>query len=171
MKRCPRCSQTYTDDALNFCLNDGEFLANFETDPPPTLFGEQQNPFADDAPPTVLLNKPRVTNQTNWQPGSPPAQWQPAEMNAPFSAGTHAKLDQTLPTISLILGIASFVLICCWGGFPLGAAALITGFLGMRNADANPLRYGGRGLAIGGMVLGIVSVIGTLLFVIIAILS
>jgi len=73
MKRCPRCSQTYTDDELNFCLNDGEFLTNFDVDPPPTIFGGEPPPIADDAPPTVLLNKPRITNQTNWQPGGPMA--------------------------------------------------------------------------------------------------
>ena len=36
--------------------------------------------------------------------------------------------DQTLPTISLILGILSIVLSCCYGGLPLGLAAAITGY-------------------------------------------
>jgi TolB-like protein len=33
MKRCPKCSQTYTDETLNFCLDDGEWL---QTDEPST---------------------------------------------------------------------------------------------------------------------------------------
>jgi TolB-like protein/Flp pilus assembly protein TadD len=31
MKRCPKCSQTYTDEALNFCLDDGEWLVENES--------------------------------------------------------------------------------------------------------------------------------------------
>ena len=26
MKSCPQCSRTYTDETLNFCLDDGEWL-------------------------------------------------------------------------------------------------------------------------------------------------
>src|SRR3954468_11638659 len=26
MKRCPTCDRTYTDESLNFCLDDGEWL-------------------------------------------------------------------------------------------------------------------------------------------------
>jgi Tol biopolymer transport system component len=43
MKRCPRCSQTYNDETLNFCLEDGEWLVgDQDSDDPPTavLSGE-----------------------------------------------------------------------------------------------------------------------------------
>jgi len=70
----------------------------------------------------------------------------------------------------MVLGVGSVLLICCYGGLPLGAAALITGFLGMRNADNDPTRYGGRGLAIAGMVLGIVSFLSTFIFLIFSVL-
>lgn len=30
MKRCPKCSRVYADEALNFCLDDGEWLVPFE---------------------------------------------------------------------------------------------------------------------------------------------
>src|SRR5262245_44056072 len=30
MKRCPKCEQTYTDETLNFCLDDGEWLIEQE---------------------------------------------------------------------------------------------------------------------------------------------
>ena len=36
MKRCPKCSQTYTDETLNFCLEDGEWLVGAESDGPAT---------------------------------------------------------------------------------------------------------------------------------------
>lgn len=160
MKRCPRCSQTYNDDALNFCLNDGELLTSFESGPPPTIFGSGPE-FGDDAPPTVMLDKPRATEQGTWQPGQPPAPWQSQSPNLPnqqyVSPGFVHSRDQTLPTISLVLGVLSLVMICCYGGLWLGLPAAIVGFLGMRNADSNPTRFGGRGMAIGGMVTGIIS--------------
>jgi hypothetical protein len=46
MKICPGCNQTYADENLNFCLNDGELL--------------QQ--FGDDAPPTIMMDSSRTTN-------------------------------------------------------------------------------------------------------------
>jgi TolB-like protein/Flp pilus assembly protein TadD len=42
MKRCPACQQRYTDDALNFCRDDGTPLITERTDdgePPTQLFG------------------------------------------------------------------------------------------------------------------------------------
>ena len=163
MKICPKCSETYADDNLNFCLNDGELL--------------QQT---DDAPPTMILDAPRVTNETNWQQyqapsGEAPASWQnPAQsvQNPPPGLQNFGQSkDQTLPTVALVLGILSLLVICCYGGFPLGLAAIVTGFLGMKNADANPTRYGGRGMAIAGMVLGVISLISSVVFIFVAILA
>lgn len=161
MKFCPRCNQKYTDENLNFCLNDGEYLTS----------------DAGDAPPTLILDAPRVTNPTNWnqyeapRAGDPLATWQnqPNIQNQPFGAAAFNQTrDQTLPTISLVLGILGVLLICCYGGVPLGLAALVTGYLGLKNADSNPMQYGGRGLAIGGLVLGIVSLLSSIVFIIFA---
>ena len=177
IKRCPSCGQTYTDEAINFCLNDGELLSYLTDDTPQTLFsGERQSPpFADDSAPTVLFNKPRVTNQTNWPTASPPATWQsqtPNYQNQQFGIANYPRSsDQTLPIASLILGIVSLSLVCCMGGIWLGIPAVIVGYMGMTNADKDPSRYGGRGLAIAGMVLGVVTFltsIGYLIFAIIA---
>ena len=164
MKVCPKCNQKYSDENLNFCLNDGEYLSNDD---------------GDDAPPTMVMDAPRITNQTNWNQYQPPRseplsprQNQPNIQNQPFGVPAfNQSLDQTLPTVSLVLGILGFLLICCYGGFPLGLAAIITGYLGMKNADNNPTQYGGRGLAIGGLVLGIVSLLSSFVFIIIAILA
>ena len=139
MKICPRCYQTYADENQNFCLNDGELLRQFE----------------DDAPPTILMEGARVTVPNNWQQyeaprGASPAPWQQMPVqNQPFGTlGFAASADKTLPTVSLVLGILSLLLVCCHAGLPLGLAAVITGFLGMKNADSDPARYGGRGLAV-----------------------
>ena len=76
-----------------------------------------------------------------------------------------------MPTIALILGILSMLLICCYGGIWLGLPAAVVGFLGMRNADNDNSRYGGRGLAIGGMVLGVISFLMSVIFGLIAIVA
>ncbi|MFZ1699622.1 MAG: DUF4190 domain-containing protein [Pyrinomonadaceae bacterium] len=170
MKQCPKCQQTYSDDQLNFCLEDGELLTAFAQEPP---LGR----YADDSPPTMILDQSRVTNPASWPntpSAQPPAKWQGQQniQNQPFGSPSYvASRDQTLPTISLILGILSILLICCYGGVWLGVPAAVLGFLGMRNADSNSSRYGGRGLAIGGLVLGVISFLASVVFGLIAILA
>jgi hypothetical protein len=162
MKRCPSCGKTYSDQNINFCLNDGELLSrltepNFSSssndEPPPTI-------FADDSPPTLMMNSARITNQTNWQaPAQPPVPWQP-QQPVGFASGLPAHLQpksQTLPTVALILGISSLIFVCCFGGIWLGLPAAITGFIGMRNADMFPDRFSGRGMAITAMIIGTVT--------------
>ena len=160
MKICPVCDQTYTDQSLNFCLNDGASL------------NVVSSSVADEPPPTVVMDAPRKTNpnfseqQSSF--GNPNQQiYQP-----PFAAPSVIhKQDQTLPIISLVLGVLGLVLICCYGGIPLGAGAMITGYLGMSNANKDPMQYGGKGLAIGGIVLGAISILVGLIMVLIAIAS
>ncbi|MFN2501863.1 MAG: DUF4190 domain-containing protein [Pyrinomonadaceae bacterium] len=169
MKQCPRCRKVYDDDQLNFCLDDGELLT--------TSYEPAPGRYVDDTPPTIMMTEARVTNPANWPQNSPqsspPTQWQPAGMqNQPFSGSSFVRSrDQTLPTIALILGILSIPLLCCYGGIWLGLPAAVLGFLGMRNADKDRNRYGGRGMAIGGMVLGVISFLGSILFGLIAIIA
>jgi len=192
MKRCPKCSKTYADESLNFCLDDGELLTGFETDPPPTLFGGAPNPGSDDAPPTVLLNKPRVTNQTNWQPGGPITPWQgQAQPNQPWQGqaqpnqpwqGQQANVpgsqfrpyarmqspDLTLAIVSLCLGIGSITVgWCCSLGLLLSPAALITGFISLAQSKKDPNAYGGKPFAIAGISIGGVFLLLYLIFIII----
>jgi Domain of unknown function (DUF4190) len=159
MKRCLKCGESYSDDTLNFCLNDGEFLVQqLGNEPPPTL-------FADDSPPTLMMNQPRVTNPIDWAQSSlaHPQASTPATANQQYGiAGYGMSRDQTLPTVSLVLGIISLFLVCCFGGIWLGLPAAIVGFLAMRNIESNPNKYSGRGMAIGGMVLGIVTFLASL---------
>lgn len=169
MKKCLKCGQAYTDDTLNFCLNDGELLVkDAEFEGPPTR-------YADDSPPTILMDQPRVTNPIDW-PQASPVRWQnqsPAPATNQYGIagyGTSAP-NQTLPTVSLILGIISVFMVCCAGGIYIGLPAAIVGFIGLKNADSNPSRYGGRGMAIGGMVLGIITFLASLFFLIFGQLS
>jgi hypothetical protein len=169
MKRCLKCGQGYTDETLNFCLNDGELLVR-ETgyDPPPTQ-------YADDSPPTLLMNQPRVTNPIDWAQSSigQPRGGVPTTVNQHFGiAGQQGTTrEQTLATASLVMGIISMFVVCCAGGIWLGLPAAIVGFIAMRNADNNPGRYSGRGMAIAGMILGIIAFLTSVLFLIISGLS
>jgi hypothetical protein len=163
MKQCPRCSQTYVDDQLNFCLNDGELLMQPLEEPRGRSF--------DDSPPTIMMNEARVTNPANWQQTAPPIQWQGQQNLQSPQFTTPAFIqsrDKTLPTISMVLGILSMIMICCYGGIWLGLPAAIIGFLGMKNTDNDPSRFDGRGMAIAGMVLGVISLLSSIVILIIA---
>jgi hypothetical protein len=170
MKKCLKCGQSYADESLNFCLNDGEMLVSNAAawEPPPTQ-------YADDTPPTLIMNQPRVTNPIDWGQ-STPAQWQgqqsPVASNAPYTLASYGNTrNQTLSTISLILGVISCFMVCCAGGIWLGAPAAVIGYIAMRNADMDPNRYGGRGMAIGGLVLGIVTFLASVFLLIFGQLS
>lgn len=167
MKRCLKCGQIYSDASLNFCLNDGELLVQHTGyEPPPTQ-------FADDSPPTLLMNQPRVTNPIDWAQPSHLANREPTHIGGSpmFDGGHGATRDQTLPTVSLVLGIISMFLVCCAGGIWLGLPAAIVGFIAMKNIDGNPDRYTGRGLAIAGMVLGIITFLASVFMLIFGQLS
>lgn len=104
MKVCPHCNQTYADETLNFCLNDGSIL-------------QQQTSGVET--PTVLLNHPRQTisnqqqfgtavqhNNTNWGIVTPNAAAQPKRKSRAWL---------------WVLGIFGGIILLCGGGF----AALI----------------------------------------------
>jgi hypothetical protein len=169
MKRCPRCNRIYSEDGLNFCLDDGELLQGYSDEQPTRPLGRPE------PPPTIFLDEPRVTNPIGWQAGQNIQPWQTAQpQTTPVytqPAYYRGSLDQTLPTISLVLGTLSIVTSCCFGGVYLGIPAIVVGFLGMRNADSNPAKYGGKGLAIAGMVIGIVTLLIAILHFFGAILS
>ena len=142
MRKCPVCQQNYADDSLNFCLNDGAALRTFN----------------DPAPPTVFMNRAQTTNEFHPLDAHPPTPHSnlPRSPNQPYMTPAILTVqNQTLPTVSLVAGILSLVLgLCCFAGLPLGGAAVITGYLGLKNSHRDPLRCGGRGLAIGGMITG-----------------
>ncbi len=173
MKVCPVCNQTYVDDNLNYCLNDGGTL----------------NASKDDAPPTVAFNRARTTQQ-NWEDFQPPSPWesqiqqnqpfqtvqqdhtyQPLQQNQAYNPALMQNQNQTLPVVSMILGILSTLFACCYGGIPLGAAAIVLGFLGLRNFNENSMRFGGRGLAIAGIVTGVIGLLISLGLFLIVIIS
>ncbi len=128
MKVCPKCNQSYDDANLNFCLNDGEMLMETET---------------SDAPPTIMMDSPRQTNE-NWgninpDPNQPNQQMYQPPFATPQQTMQTGGKDQTLPIISIVSGTVGIVLsFCCYLGVLMGPIALITGYVGMNNANKNP---------------------------------
>lgn len=99
MKICPNCRKTYSDDNLNFCLEDGSIL---------TL-------AMDDPPATVMMQQPRPTNPS---PGSfPQPGIQSSFGNQPQYGGPPKKSSKTWIWVVGILGV---LLLLCGGGGIIG---------------------------------------------------
>jgi hypothetical protein len=110
----------------------------------PTSYNEPFAPASEDA----------------WAPASAPvAPWQGSQMGQDLPPSMPGAQNQTLAIVSLVLGIASIV-ICQL----TGPVAVILGFLARRKASNNPAEYGGAGLALGGIITGI---IGTLFLILV----
>ena len=132
--------------------------------PPPSPFStpepmveEPRVPQFDESP-TVLSSPPFEQSPpapvAEWTPPpAPDAAWQNQQVgsNTPFQPPATGSVNQTIPIISLILGIVS---ICCYISPLTGLIAVILGFMGMKNANNDPQHYGGKGLAIAGMITG-----------------
>jgi hypothetical protein len=91
MKICPRCQKTYSDDNLNFCLEDGSTLQQMAASAPP--------PAPSMSPPQANPSQP-TGGQQNW---STPQQY----------GGQPAKKSKTWVWVLLILGL---VVLVCGGG-------------------------------------------------------
>lgn len=107
MKICPRCQKTYTDDNLNFCLEDGSVLTQASASAPPD---------------TVMMPTPQVTQPQQAPPGQAGAQqaWNTAPQ--PY-AMQPKKSSKTWLWVVAILGV--LVLVCGGGlaGFFFWAAS------------------------------------------------
>ena len=93
MKICPTCRKTYSDDGLNFCLDDGSVLTFAAAEPPET----------------VMMNQPRFTDPN------------PAANVVRTSYGEQAGFPISPKKSSKawlwVLGILAVLLLACGGGF------------------------------------------------------
>ncbi len=99
MKICPKCQKTYTDDGLNFCLEDGAVLT-------------QKNDTRESLPETVLINQPRGTN---------PNQSFGIQYNQPDNFGNTPTYSmppkKSSKTWLWAIGVLGLVVLVCGGGF------------------------------------------------------
>jgi hypothetical protein len=129
-----------------------------QPEPPAPAF----NPFEHSAPePSAPIAHAEFTPTPAAQDDS----WQNEPMQNPqYQPGSGIAAggqNQTLAIVSLVLGIAG--LIFCLG--LTGPPALITGIMAKKKATNNPAEYGGAGLALGGIITGILGTLVLLLVV------
>jgi len=98
MKICPVCRKTYSDDNLNFCLEDGSLLTQSQGQPQPE---------------TVLMSQPRPTdpNRPQGMQQAAPTAWAP-----PPQYPTPQKKSKAW---MWAVGILGLVVLVCGGGFAI----------------------------------------------------
>jgi hypothetical protein len=172
MKRCPTCNQTFDEDWLSFCTQDGTTLIEESgslSGPPPTMmsppmppsmspneqttvnlpgssYNPLPNPYAAPPPPAPYAPPPPPA------PFAPPGQspWQPPPP-PPYAAG----LKQGMAIASLCCGVFSLILgWCCYTGVITGPLAIVFGIIALNNIKKSPELFTGRPMAIAGIVTG-----------------
>ena len=145
-------------------------------EPPPfqeaeTMIQAPMSPAFDEpaaaSPPAPAWEPPPAPPPAEWTPPpAPDASWQNKEIgsNTPFEPPVAAGgPSQGLAVGSLVCGILSCL--CCIS-ILTGPAAVIMGFIAKKKADESPNEFGGRGMAVGGIITGIVGfLIGTALII------
>ncbi|MEH0983320.1 hypothetical protein [Micromonospora sp. CPCC 205556] len=139
-------------------------------------YGQQPDPYAPPQAPWAqqpydpyAVAKQHYGQQPPYgQPSYPdPYGQQPYGLPIYPNAGYPQQGDNTLGLVSMILGIASIPLVCCYLGIPLGIAGLVTGGLARQKATrglaTNPgqaltgLICGGVGLLLGILHIGLLA--------------
>jgi hypothetical protein len=173
MKRCPTCNQTFEEEWLSFCTQDGTTLVEESTtsnEPPPTILAPSQ---ADASAPQATWIAPSAElppPASQWQPPSPATpMWQPPP--PPVYAQQENK---SLATAAMVIGIISVTVgWLCLGPIP-GIAAIIMGAVAISKIKKTPDRVGGKPMAVVGVVTGSVTVLiyaGIMIFYIVVLIA
>ena len=113
MKQCPSCQSQYTDDTLQFCLQDGTPLRSSSISQMPTVsFGEQETVFSNRK--SNQANAPRDTQPTNWQPNQ-------------FPANTASTPPMTKSNASIAFILTAFLLVLFFSLVGVGAWLYLKG--------------------------------------------
>ena len=151
MRRCPKCNQQFTDEWLTFCTQDGTTLVDdlSPADPPPTLVRPMPPSVSPAEQPTLDMPGRQSPLPAQYIPPSPiQSAW-----TAPPPPAYPINPQQSLAATSLILGIASVTLgLCCYFGILTAPIALVLGIVSLVQIKNDPKKYGGKGMAIGGIV-------------------
>jgi uncharacterized protein DUF4190 len=120
-------------------------------------FAEQQaaSPFDEPAVQQVSASTPQDQQmaQSDWTP--PPAGGAGFQQpGAPAPAGQ----SSTLAIVSLVCGILGLT-ICC-GSFIVPIIGVVLGFMARGKATKDPAHFGGAGLAMGGIITGVLGLVG-----------
>jgi len=155
MKRCPTCNQQFTDEWLTFCTQDGTSLVDVPVspnEPPPTVAYPSMPPsvspteqptldFPDKYQPPPVQMAAQESLQSGWKPPPPPAY-----VSQP---------QKSLAVLSMVLGIVSITIgWCCYFGVLTSPVAIGLGIFSLFQIKNDPGKYGGKGMAIAGIVTG-----------------
>lgn len=102
MKHCPGCSRTYTDDALNFCLEDGTPLV---TDAPASSETVRYSEPRDTNPPPTEIYRPSPPL------GQPPPSVQPTPFQPQYSPMPPAQPRRSGALWWILGGLAAMVIL------------------------------------------------------------
>lgn len=146
--------------------------------PPPSPFAEPAvgelnaapaQPHFDDEPATVIQSGSNPFDVPAAAPMVAPPSFggteTPAAMGGSFDDRSFggeqlveaANQNKTLAIVSLVLGILGLTL-CCGTLIP-SLIAIITGFMARGKASGDPMNYGGAGMALGGLITGILGLL------------
>lgn len=139
-----------------------------EAEPEPAVstskYSEPERPAAQGFSPFEQKPEPSggAVAQSQWTPPSPSSSSQNAPGGTSMSSpppGT-AGQNQTLAIVSLVTGIAGLT-VCC-GTFVVPLIGIVLGFMARSKANNDPIHYGGAGLAMGGIITGVLGLIGSI---------
>ena len=173
MKRCPTCNQTFEEEWLSFCTQDGTTLidsAPLSSETPPTIKAstptEASNPneqatwnlpSGSGSGGQIFEPQPVQPVKPIWQPPPPPAYSVPP--------------NKSLSVASMILGIISVTIgWMCFGPIP-AIAAIILGAVSLSQIKKDPERVTGKQFAWVGIITGGLSLVmfaGVMVFYVIA---
>ena len=171
MKHCTTCGANFVDDDLRYCTDDGTVLLPGEN---PFAADAQATKIYPDSRPTEVMSPPRPTEYgvrtpEDQPPAAPlyrwaneaPASWTPPA--PPAYPGAGQQQQTTAALLSLIFGILAITIGWICFGIPLGIVAVILGLVALAQVNKDPAKYGGKPLAIGGLITGgIVALVKTL---------
>jgi hypothetical protein len=166
MKRCPTCNQTFSETWLSFCTQDGTTLIDDSvstSEPPPTIMSQ--------APPLA----PNPNPQSNWntpsgglgsgqfpEPKPVPSAWQPPPPPVYISGQT-----QGLAVASMVMGIFTITIGWCYLGIVTGPIAIGLGIYTLLQIKKYPDKFGGKPMAITGIVLSSIYVLIVAFFIVV----
>ena len=161
MKRCPTCNQTFDEDWLSFCTNDGTSLIEDSaagSDLAKTMMSPAPPPPSNPAepanwnPPSGWITPSGGVGAGQFpQPQPAPSAWQPPPPPA-YAAGP----TQGLAVAAMVLGIFTVTIGWCYLGIITGPIAIGLGIYSLIQIKNYPDKFTGRPLAIAGIVMGTV---------------
>lgn len=177
MKYCPLCKRQFEEAWLSFCSDDGTPLIQELTPPADPNWNpkvretkvetpdEQATQWLPRDPPTpgawIAPDERAPMSPGPWTPPAPPS--------VPFRPRTQQPI-QSLALASMITAIVGLLMAGCFGPIP-GIVALVLGLVALSQIKKSPEKYGGKPFATAGVIIGGLTVLFYVLFIIWIILS